>query len=56
MGDSATNIVSTDYRDNGEVPIRASGRYLQPEWIQPAGSEWSSLQGLELEAAPGGRM
>jgi hypothetical protein len=56
MGDAALNIVSTDYRANGEVPIRASGKYLQPEITLPAGSEWSSVQGFELEAAGGGRL
>ena len=55
MGDSATNIVSTDYRDNGEVPIRASGRYLQPEITLSTGTEWTSVQQFELEAAAGGR-
>jgi hypothetical protein len=55
MGDSPLNIVSNDYRDNGEVPIRASGRYVQPEIILAADSEWSSCQGLELEASAGGR-
>lgn len=55
MGDSATNVVSSDLRTNGEVPIRASGRYVQPEITLAAASEWSSVQGLELEATAGGR-
>ena len=55
MGDSATNVVSTDFRDNGEVPIRGSGRYIQPEFTLAAGSTWSSVQAFELEASPGGR-
>jgi hypothetical protein len=54
MGDSPVNIVSMDYRTNGEVPIRASGRYLQPEITLPAATEWTSVQGFELEASPGG--
>jgi hypothetical protein len=56
MGDSPNNVVSNDYRTNGEVPIRASGKYLQPEVTLGAGTEWSSVQGFELEAAAGGRM
>jgi len=55
MGDSAINTVSTDFRDNGEVPIRASGRYIQPEFVLATGSTWSSVQGFELEASQGGR-
>jgi hypothetical protein len=55
MGDSPTNTVSNDFRGNGEVPIRASGRYIQPEVILASGTVWSSVQGLELEAAAGGR-
>jgi hypothetical protein len=56
MGDAPLNVVSNDFRDNGEVPIRASGRYVQPEIIQAAGAVWTSIQGLDLEAAAGGRM
>jgi hypothetical protein len=55
MGDSAVNVASNDFRDNGEVPIRASGRYLQPEVILAAGTSWSSISGFDLEATAGGR-
>jgi len=55
MGASPTNTVSMDFRDNGEVPIRASGRYIQPEVTLASGATWSSIQGLDLEAGPGGR-
>jgi hypothetical protein len=56
MGDAATNVTSQDFRDNGEVPIRASARYIQPEISFSADAIWSSIQGLEMEATPGGRM
>jgi hypothetical protein len=56
MGDAPTNIVSNDFRANGEVPIRASGRYLQPEIILAAGTSWNSVQGFDLESTAGGRM
>jgi hypothetical protein len=56
MGDSALNVISTDFRGNGEVPIRASGRFVQPEIVLAAGSDWSSVQGFELEATAGGRL
>jgi hypothetical protein len=55
MGDAPLNVTSIDFRDNGEVPIRASGRYIQPEVILASGSSWSSVQGFDMEAAPGGR-
>jgi hypothetical protein len=55
MGDAPRNITSTDFRNNGEVRIRASGRYVQPEVILSAGTVWSSIQGLDLEATAGGR-
>lgn len=56
MGDDPLNIVSTDFRSNGEVPIRASGRYLQPEITLGADALWSSVQAFDLEATAGGRM
>jgi hypothetical protein len=56
MGDAPLNIVSNDYRANGEVPIRASGRYVQPEIRLAAGTEWSAVQGFELEASAGERL
>jgi hypothetical protein len=56
MGDAPLNIVSNDYRTNGEVPIRASGRYVQPEITLAAGTEWSAVQGFELEASAGERL
>jgi hypothetical protein len=55
MGDAPLNVVSTDYRLNGEVPIRASGRFIQAEITLPAGSDWSAIQGFDLEATAGGR-
>jgi hypothetical protein len=56
MGDAASNVTSQDFRDNGEVPIRASARYIQPEISFSADAIWSSIQGFEMEATPGGRM
>lgn len=55
MGSPPVNVVSNDFRANGETPIRASGRYIQPEITLAAGSAWSSVQGFELETAAGGR-
>lgn len=55
MGDSPVNVTSADLRANGEIPIRASGRFIQAEVIYPATATWSSVQGFDYEAAAGGR-
>jgi hypothetical protein len=55
MSDTPINVVSMDFRNNGEIPIRASGRYLQSEVILASGADWSSVQGFDMEASPGGR-
>jgi hypothetical protein len=56
MGDAPVNVTSNDLRDNGEIPIRASGRFVQPEVIYPASTSWSSIQGFDIETTPGGRL
>lgn len=56
MGDAATSVVSSELRGNGDVPIRASGRYLQPEIRLDTGAVWTSIQALDFEATPGGRL
>jgi hypothetical protein len=55
MGDSPTNVVSTDFRSNGEVPILASGRFVQPEVIFADAADWTSVEGFDFIATPGGR-
>ena len=55
MGDVAVNVTSTDLKANGDVPIRASGRYLQPTITLGAGTVWTSIQGFDMETTPGGR-
>ena len=55
MADTPTNTVSTDLRANGDVPIRCSGRYIQPEVIYPSTAVWTSIEGVDIEASPGGR-
>lgn len=55
LGDAPVNVVSSDFRSNGEVPIRASGRFVQPQITIASGQGWNFVTGFELEASPGGR-
>lgn len=55
LGDAPTTETSSTVRTNGDTPIRVSGRYLQPGVSTIASSAWTNIQGLELEASPGGR-
>ena len=52
---SQTRTTSTDFRANGDLPIRAEGRYIQPTVVLGAAASWSFAFGLELEGTPGGR-
>jgi hypothetical protein len=36
------------------MPIRASGRYFQPEIVMAEGAVWSFVSALDLEATAGG--
>lgn len=56
MGDTPINTVSSDFRSNGYLPIRCSGKYVQPEVILSSAVQWTSVQGLDLEASAGGRL
>lgn len=45
---------STDLRANGETAIRASGRYMQAEWV--LNGAWTYAKSFDLEMTPGGRL
>jgi len=51
---SQTRTTSTDLRDNGDIAIRAEGRFIQPTLVFAEGAEWSAVRGVDLVAAPGG--
>lgn len=55
LGDAQTAVSAANMRTNGDTPIRARGRYLQPTISTDAGAVWGYIQGLALEGAPGGR-
>lgn len=53
---SQTRKTSTDLRNNGSISIRAEGRFVQPTIVLGSATDWSFVQGLDLEASPGGRL
>lgn len=56
LGDAQTSTTSTDIRDNGDMPIRCHGRYVQPQITIAAGTGWSFIEGVSVEATAGGRL
>jgi hypothetical protein len=56
LGDAPLNVTSQDFRSNGDLPIRCSGRYLQPEVTIPGTSVWSNLQGIDFAVSSGEAM
>ena len=55
LGDAETRVTTTDIRANGDMPIRARGRYMQPELLIAAGTTWTFAESIDLEGSPGGR-
>ena len=56
MGDSDTTAVSGAVRTNGDAPVRARGRYMQPSFVFAEGADWSFANGFEIvQAAAGAR-
>lgn len=55
LGDAQSVATGGSIRDSGRIPIRLTGRFMQPKIIQPAGTDWDYIQGLELELAGGGK-
>jgi len=52
-GDAGNVIAAGSMRDNGKMPIRVNGRYLDAKLTIPAGSAWTYVQGVELEYEAG---
>jgi hypothetical protein len=56
LGDSPTAYSGSSIRMNGDMPIRASGRYVQPSITFAEGADWTYAQGLDfVMASPGAR-
>lgn len=55
MGDADNIKTSTNLRVSGVMPIRAAGRYMTTTLEIAASTDWSYVQGLEIEVAAGGQ-
>ena len=56
LGDSATRTTTTDLRNNGDMPVLARGRYIQPEIALTEDANWTFMQGLEVQGEAGGAL
>lgn len=54
LADSYGSSSSTDMRDSGDVPVRSSGRYIQPTFSIAAGTSWTFAKGAEFVVSAGG--
>ena len=56
LGDSQDTTQTTTMQANGDLPIRATGHFVQPTFTVQAGSDWSYAQGYDFAASPGGTL
>lgn len=54
LGDGQNLKTATELRASGVMPIRASGRYISASLQIAAATDWSYIQGLEVEYEAGG--
>lgn len=54
LGDAENVVTASALRANGNMPIRAAGRFVAASMTIAAGTTWEYAQGLELECDPGG--
>jgi hypothetical protein len=47
-GDAENLRTASSARANGEMPVRANGRYLETRVTVAAGESWSFMQGVEM--------
>lgn len=52
-GDDEGVVTAATMRDNGNLPIRANGRYNTVEVVIPAATAWTNIQGCEIEYEAG---
>lgn len=53
LAGSATNYASSTIQASGDMPIRASGRYLRATIAVAAGTAWTHAKGYDLQGRPG---
>jgi hypothetical protein len=56
LNDAMTRVSTNDLRPNGDMPVLARGRFLQPEIVTTAGMDWKYIVGLDIEGTAGGRL
>lgn len=56
LNDSMSRISTSDLRANGDMPVLARGRFLQPEIATTADTDWNYINGLDIEGVAGGRL
>jgi hypothetical protein len=54
MGDTGATTASGVMQASGRVPLRCKGRYVEIEHKIAAGTDWTFVQGIELEMEAGG--
>lgn len=54
LGDASSLYLSNSIRGNGDMPIRASGRYVQTRLIFQEDASWSFCQAIDFVQAAGG--
>lgn len=54
LGDAESNSSGGLIRASGHIPVRANGRYCKAKIEIDSATEWSFLQGIELEFGAGG--
>lgn len=54
LGDAQTAITSSVLTANGYMPIRATGRYIQPSVNFTTSATWTYAQGLSMDISAGG--
>lgn len=54
LGDAQSTVSGTTLTTRGYMPIRATGRYVQPTVVFTTSATWTYAQGLALDMAAGG--
>lgn len=54
LGDAEAKRSRTTIRTSGDMPVRSNGRYFTMRLDVAAGTSWSFMQGLSVEAGSGG--
>lgn len=54
LGDATTAGTANAIRTNGDIPIRAMGRYIQPTFTFSSGSSWGYVEGWDMIQAAAG--